>query len=339
MNADGLGSHQQRSLLSKPVLDHLAGLGQVRRLAAGQTIFEQGSRDETMYIVESGTVEISFNQGREHKRLGPGEMFGELALITGGHARTASAVAVAPSTLREIDQRAFEALLTTAPAESVALMRSTCAYLLESEQELIASLRRRNRELKQTLDYLRRTKEDLDIKELLTRTDELTGLYNRRCLNHRVGPLLEEARLKGADLALILVDIDGFKQVNDRYGHHSGDIVLSKLGAVLRTQVRGTDLPCRIGGDEFAVLLAEIDRSAARALTARILDAVRTYPFDMVGASLQITCSIGGAMYHADETWECLYQRTDQLLYKAKQSGRDRVVWEPESEQRDAPPA
>jgi len=276
MNADGLGSHQQRSLLSKPVLDHLAGLGQVRRLAAGQTIFEQGSRDETMYIVESGTVEISFNQGREHKRLGPGEMFGELALITGGHARTASAVAVAPSTLREIDQRAFEALLTTAPAESVALMRSTCAYLLESEQELIASLRRRNRELKQTLDYLRRTKEDLDIKELLTRTDELTGLYNRRCLNHRVGPLLEEARLKGADLALILVDIDGFKQVNDRYGHQAGDEALKSVAGVLaRAARRPLDFVARYGGEEFLVVLYDTTRDYAADLARKTMEGVR----------------------------------------------------------------
>jgi diguanylate cyclase (GGDEF)-like protein len=292
-------------------------------------IFEQGSRGDTMYIVESGEVEISFNPGRDRKRLGPGEMFGELALITGGHARTASAVAIEPTRVREIDQNAFDALLATAPAESVALMRASCAYLLESEQELIESLRRRNRELKQTLDYLRRTKEDLDITELLTRTDELTGLYNRRCLNHRVGPLLEEARLKGSELALILVDIDAFKQVNDRHGHHGGDLVLADLGAVLRTQVRATDLPCRIGGDEFAVLLADIDREAARGLASRILDAVRAHRFELVGTTVRITCSIGGAMFRPEETWESLYCRTDQLLYQAKQTGRDRVFWEP----------
>ena len=156
-------------------------------------IYAAASRGDSMFVIEIGEVELSFGSTREPKRLGPGQFFGELALIIGDHTRSATATALMEVSLRIVDQRAFESLLERAPDASVELLRRTCAYLLESEQQLVTSLVRRNRELEQTLDYLRRTREDLDATQLMTLTDELTGLYNRRCLVHQSESFLRQA--------------------------------------------------------------------------------------------------------------------------------------------------
>lgn len=138
-------------------------------------IFAAASRGDSMFVIEIGEVELSFGSEGESKRLGPGQFFGELALITGDHIRSATATAVTDVSLCVVDRAAFDTLLERMPVASVELLRRACAYLLESEQQLVSSLVRRNRELEQTLDYLRRTREDLDATQLMTLTDELTG--------------------------------------------------------------------------------------------------------------------------------------------------------------------
>ncbi len=317
-----------RSLLPPEVLDRLRGLGSAEALEAGHTIFERGDRGGSMYVIESGEVELYFERERTIKRLFPGELFGELALITGDHLRTATARAATDVTLRAIDQAAFATLLAQHPEASVNLLRSSCAYLLASEQELLDDLRRRNRELEQALDYLRRTKEDLDTTEVLARTDELTGLYNKRCLNHQSGPLMERATVTLSGLALILVDLDRFKSINDSLGHAVGDRVLREFARLVRSVIRQTDLPFRIGGDEFALVLSDIDPTAAKSTASRLLRAVHRTPIEVGGQALVLTCSIGGTLMCPGESWEDLFERADQSLYLAKRSGRDQMAWD-----------
>ena len=155
------------------------------------------------------------------KSLHAGEVFGELAFVTGRHLRTATArVKQLLTRLRVIDEAAFGRISSIPqPRLLVRLLRHTCSYLLASENRLIESLRKKNRELESTLDYLRRTREEVDYQELLANTDQLTGLYNRRCLDRQLDKFIDRAHDTGTGLALILIDIDQFKGVNDTHGH------------------------------------------------------------------------------------------------------------------------
>jgi diguanylate cyclase (GGDEF)-like protein len=279
-----------------------------------------------MYIIEEGEVQLFFDVAAE-KRLGQGELFGEIALITGDNLRTATAVAATDASLRVIDQQVFNQLLQAAPKVSVELLRSTCTYLLESEQRLVADLRKRNQELERTLDYLRRTKEELDTSQLLMLTDELTGLYNRRFLNRQGLPLLRREDEEGLGLALLLIDIDRLKQINDTLGHSVGDMVIKHFAGILKKNLRQTDLPCRIGGDEFAILLCGVKTKEAEETAKRLLVMTADLKLSVAGADIRISCSIGGSEYRKGEDWESLFQRADSNLYLAKQSGRNRLGW------------
>jgi diguanylate cyclase (GGDEF)-like protein len=316
------------ALLSPEVIEQLVLLGSGCSFSQGEVIFASASRGDTMFVVESGEVELSFGAARDVKRLGPGQFFGELALITGDHIRSATATAATDVTLRVLDQHAFEDLLERAPTSSVELLRRTCAYLLESEQLLINNLVRRNRDLEQTLDYLRRTKEDLDATQLMTLTDELTGLYNRRCLAHQSTTLLRQAALHATRPALLVMDIDRFKEINDTFGHQAGDVVLRRVAEALRRGLRQTDLPCRVGGDEFAVLLDNPGEPEARRMARRLLRTMADLEPTFAGSPITITCSIGGSVYREGEGWDDLFARADRSLYLAKQTGRNRVGWD-----------
>ncbi len=315
-----------KALLPRDVLAHLVPYGTLKTYQQGEVIFELASPGSTMFIIEQGTVTLVFAAGTGLKQLGPGEFFGELALISGNQRRTATAIVSRDTVLRTIDQRAFEELMQRAPQVSVQLLRATCAYLLESEQGLVQKLSEKNRELVQTLDYLRRTKQDLDTTEILAQTDELTGLYNRRCLKSYSALLLAQADRDG--LGLILIDIDRFKEINDEYGHAVGDHVLKRFSEALSSTFRKTDLPIRIGGDEFAVLQSQLHEPEAQAAAGRFLNVVRGLQIELAQQQLQVNCSIGGSWHRPGEGWASFFDRTDQSLYLAKNQGRNRLAWE-----------
>jgi diguanylate cyclase (GGDEF)-like protein len=299
-------------------------------LAIGEQIFRKGEAGDTMYIVEHGAIDIFFEDGRTAKRLGPGEFFGELSLLTGNHRRTGTAVAADETRLRVVDQAAFERFLSSSPPTAVQLLRRTCSYLLDSEQRLVSDLVSRNRELEHALDFLRRTKEDLDTTQLETLTDELTGLYNRRCLKRQSEVLLASSGSGLSQLSLMLIDIDRFKQVNDTHGYPVGDLILCRFADVLRDTLRQTDLPCRLGGNEFSVLLVHQDEDEARGMARRLLERISELSIEVPAGEVRITCSIGGCAHREDEPWAAFFERTDQNLYRAKEGGRNRVCWDGE---------
>jgi diguanylate cyclase (GGDEF)-like protein len=159
----------------------------------------------------------------------------------------------------------------------------------------------------------------------LSERDALTGLLNRRAL----APLLqrEALRLRRNDTAyaLLMIDIDHFKAINDQHGHAVGDAALVKLSEVLRQSTREVDHIARLGGEEFCILLPNSDLEGAMRLAERVHAAVREACWDDLERS--ITVSVGVAVAHtADETPQAVLERADQALYRAKDSGRDRVV-------------
>ncbi|HEY3910868.1 MAG TPA: PleD family two-component system response regulator [Stellaceae bacterium] len=159
--------------------------------------------------------------------------------------------------------------------------------------------------------------------------DELTGLYNRRYLCAHLDELIDRVNQDGAGAALLLFDIDHFKQVNDTRGHAAGDAVLRELAARAQSAVRSVDLVARLGGEEFAVVMPETGPAIAAAVAERLRVAVASEPFidRAAGAEMRITISIGATVAVAGrEDRDRLLKRADEALYEAKMGGRDRVV-------------
>ena len=160
-------------------------------------------------------------------------------------------------------------------------------------------------------------------------TDQLTGLHNRRYMSRHLDNLLANARRGGRRLAFVIMDIDHFKQVNDTYGHDIGDEVLKEFAGRIAANVRGIDLACRYGGEEFVVVMPDTDVAFACSIAERLRQTVEANPVKVSRApgALNVTISIGIARMEGEgDTAEALLHRADQALYRAKRSGRNRVV-------------
>lgn len=196
----------------------------------------------------------------------------------------------------------------------------------------------RNQQLRTIREDLRASEKTLsqqlvDIKVLQAKLleqasrDPLTGLYNRRFMDTIAGREIARCNRDHQHMAVMMIDVDHFKKVNDTYGHPGGDEVLKMLSALFLEKVRTTDVPCRYGGEEFALLLPGMSAEIAmvRANQWRSTFAERTVLFG--GVSIQSTISIGVAVYpNHGESMEALIQGADQALYRAKTQGRNRVV-------------
>ncbi|WP_011580687.1 MULTISPECIES: PleD family two-component system response regulator [Chelativorans] len=160
-------------------------------------------------------------------------------------------------------------------------------------------------------------------------TDPLTGLHNRRYLDSHLQSLFDRAEARRRPLSVMIVDIDRFKSINDTYGHDGGDAVLRAVAARLRRSLRGIDLVCRYGGEEFVVVMPETELSIAERVGERIRQQIAEGAFllgDSAGA-ISVTVSIGvAALLQPQDTVEALMKRADMALYEAKSSGRNRVV-------------
>jgi len=156
----------------------------------------------------------------------------------------------------------------------------------------------------------------------LSVTDALTGIHNRRYFQERLKVELDRAQRDGLDLAVIMLDIDHFKRINDQYGHAVGDHVLRSLCQRIGQRLRRTDVFCRLGGEEFMVLCPGSNAEQARMLAMELWQGVRSVPVEGVG---KVTASFGVAGWRLGEGADALLLRADAGVYAAKQAGRDRV--------------
>ncbi len=161
--------------------------------------------------------------------------------------------------------------------------------------------------------------------ESLATTDPLTNLLNHRAINDRIDQEIERAYRYGREFSLLFVDLDHFKTINDSYGHAAGDIALMELVDVVRQSVRGVDVVARWGGEEFVVLLPEVDGVAAVECAERVRESVARHRYQISGG-IHLTCSIGVATYPDDATERgTLIEVADQAMYVAKRLGRNQV--------------
>ena len=179
--------------------------------------------------------------------------------------------------------------------------------------------------------YTERLRDNVQASIEMAITDALTGLHNRRYMETHLGALTEQAAQRGKPLALLIMDIDFFKSINDGHGHDAGDDVLREFAVRIRKSIRNIDLACRYGGEEFVIVMPETDIAVAGMVAERIRRRIAGEAFSIQqgAAHLDVTLSIGiAALGAAGDTAAAMLKRADQALYRAKRDGRNRVVEE-----------
>ncbi len=193
-----------------------------------------------------------------------------------------------------------------------------------------------------SMGFLFMGKERADqLNHRLAAQDALTGVANRRCVLAALERDLARCQRLGEPLALVMIDLDHFKQVNDRFGHPAGDAVLCSVADTLVQRVRAQDLVGRYGGEEFLVVLPCTGRDGAWQLAQQLCAAVQAAPCLWQGASIAVTVSVGvwAGPLEPNAHWGPLLQAADAALYRAKAAGRNRVEMAPAGGADAAPPA
>jgi diguanylate cyclase (GGDEF)-like protein len=166
-----------------------------------------------------------------------------------------------------------------------------------------------------------------DIVQRQAITDDLTGLVNRRRFIEALDAEIERARRFRSALTIVLTDLDNFKQVNDEFGHHGGDVVLRAFADLIRSHVRDVDVSGRIGGEEFAILLPDTDAAGAARVAERMRTSLNEVAIPLLGGSaVRVASSFGVAELGPGQTGEDLLRAADAALYQAKDEGKNRVV-------------
>lgn len=207
----------------------------------------------------------------------------------------------------------------------VGLVQLRTLYLRQRQRELQRLVAERTAELEQRGVELRHSQRQL---EQMAYFDSLTGLPNRRMFNDELRRLIARSLRSQGDFALLLVDLDGFKQVNDVDGHDAGDALLVAVAERLRNLIRETDSVARLGGDEFAVLVPRTDADSGIEATCQRMIASLSEPLALDGRTIQATASIGVAVCPQEGTTpDGLYKSADLALYEAKRAGRNTWRW------------
>jgi len=177
------------------------------------------------------------------------------------------------------------------------------------------------------LDELHQARAQITDLSEKVQVDSLTGLYNYRHFLQLAAQELERTRRNGQPTALIMVDLDHFKKVNDDWGHEAGNLTLRSCASLMKNELRKIDIPCRYGGEEFALLLPATELPQAVVVANRLRLAIQQTPIEFAGQQFSVTASMGVdvSLKEEDLTPGQFVERADAFLYQAKIEGRDRV--------------
>ena len=236
------------------------------------------------------------------------------------------------SQIRSLDRtRNVPILAITEPDNSARMLRGleigVNDYLMRpiDKNELLARARTQVRKRR----YTERLRDNVQMSIEMAITDALTSLFNRRYMESHLGTLVEQASARNKPLAVLVLDIDYFKSINDSHGHDAGDDVLREFALRIKRSIRGIDLACRYGGEEFVIVMPETDMAVAAMVAERLRRRIAAEPFAIQqGArNIPVTISIGlAALRGKNENAATVLKRADQALYRAKRDGRNRVV-------------
>ncbi|MBU2568714.1 MAG: GGDEF domain-containing protein [Gammaproteobacteria bacterium] len=216
--------------------------------------------------------------------------------------------------------------------------RSSCSYAMKVEEQQLGELKLMRRqkfseqELKMIetllccLIYPLRNATLFQQAMNLAFTDVLTQTRNRSAFNDTVRREIRLAHRNGNHLSVVFIDIDHFKSINDNYGHQCGDLALTSIAKWINESIRSSDIVFRYGGEEFVVLLSETDLEGAELLAERIRQNIENHIFAYGLETIRMTASLGTSTLHGDDTLDEFIDRADQAMYRAKQTGRNRVV-------------
>ena len=324
--ADEISLDPTAAVLSAGECELFARVGKARAVSAGEKLFARSEPGTTMFVILQGSVALDFGDDLASKQLGPGEFFGELGLLIGDHARSASATVLEDGVLLELRHDEFQILVDRDAVQVSHFLRRAIMRVVSNEQGLIHRLRRRNQELQAALDSLRVTAHRLNQSEELNRTDELAALYNRRGLAMYLEQGLSNGGFHG--FGLLLIDCDRFKNVNDVYGHLLGDRVLQSVSNILRSLIGSQDFACRLGGDEFCLLLKAAHRDEMLRYADFVVSTAHSLQQMQPEPPLITTLSVGACLIDPSRDWNDWYAQADTALYRAKSAGGNRVEWQ-----------
>lgn len=202
--------------------------------------------------------------------------------------------------------------------EALITARAAAEEARDKHQEMAS----RSAELEHRVESLTKAAREADRK---ANTDALTGLFNRHYLDVELARRIDQARLNGERLSIALLDIDHFKQVNDRFGHAIGDAVLKAFGGILLGQLRPGDVAMRYGGEEMLVVFSNLEPTHARTASDKLRARIEGFDWPSIAEGLAVTASIGVAAFDGTEDARSLLKRADDRLYEAKSLGRNRV--------------
>ncbi|KUJ75995.1 diguanylate cyclase [Thiomicrospira sp. XS5] len=185
-------------------------------------------------------------------------------------------------------------------------------------------------QIEETSDEIKQLKKELDKATAIAKTDDLTNIPNRRGFNEIIESVMQEANDNQNSFALLVLDLDFFKKINDNYGHLVGDSILRYLAKSLHNETKGKDFIARIGGEEFVAILPHTGYDSALKVANSIRQKIASRPLQVRGDKkpINLTLSVGVAMYQLNETIESLFDRADKSLYMAKTTGRNKVCGE-----------
>ncbi len=293
--------------LSPRDLEELASRTRREHFHSGADIVEIGAPGRSLYLVMDGLVQViypSSSSDFELARLGAGDFFGEMALLN-DKPRSATVRALTPVDLVALDKEDFRRVVSDTPGLALHLLAALSMRIRNADEQIS-------------------TLSDQAVR------DPLTGLLNRRAFQERLSEEVDRARRYGTRFALVMMDVDHFKGINDTLGHVVGDEVLAWVGRILQEHTRAADSPFRIGGEEFAVLCASTDTHMA-GLAARRLISVVAEAKPPTEHSVRITLSAGyAACPDHGLTFEDVYTTADGALLRAKTAGRNQVCDPPD---------